>query len=84
MDIDPETAKQNEFIEDLYYYALVMLKSTVVAIFKNNSEITVTPTDINLLQKYCQLKLDSDVKGKTDADDEFYRYVCLPGMTEDF
>ena len=39
---------EDEF-EYLYYYGIVMMKDTVVTVFKNNPDIAVTPADINCL-----------------------------------
>jgi hypothetical protein len=44
----PEPDEEDE-LEYLYYYGVVLMNKTVVTVFKNNSEIAVTPADINCL-----------------------------------
>lgn len=64
----------------MYYYAVMIMEHTVVAIFKHDAEVTVTPTDVNMILHYCRTNL----KERSDKVDSFYRELCLPGMTEDY
>ena len=41
--------------DEMYYYAVLMLNHTIVAIFKDNAEIYVRPTDINMLVNFTRL-----------------------------
>lgn len=43
-----------EELEYLYYYGIIMLKKTVITIFKNNQDIAVTPADVNCLLNFTQ------------------------------
>jgi hypothetical protein len=54
-----------------------MVKQTVVAIFKNNQDIAVTPPDVNTIINYSQTY-------NTQNNESFFQEICLPGMTEDF
>lgn len=69
-----------EGFEDMYYYGIMLMAHSVVTIFKNNSDIAVTPADINMLHNFCQTNL----KERTVDECNFWREMCLPGMTEDF
>ena len=69
-----------EGFEDMYYYGLVMMANTVVTIFKNDSDIAVTPADINMLHNFCHTNL----KHRQADECNFWKEMCLPGMTEDF
>jgi hypothetical protein len=69
----------------LYYYGLLIVKHTVICIFKNNPDIAVTPADVNIIINYSIF----NVENKFDEDggareSELFTEVCLPGMTEDF
>ena len=68
-----EEVNQNE----MYYYGLLMLRHTVVSIFKNNQDIAVTPADVNTIINYSHTFSNSQKKS-------FFQEICLPGMTEDF
>ena len=37
---------------DDFYYGLLIIDQTVVTVFKNNSEIAVTPADVNMLLNF--------------------------------
>jgi hypothetical protein len=65
-----------EELEYLYYYGIVMMKNTVVTVFKNNPDIAVTPADINVLLNFTQ--------NNTFQENEYFTEICLPGMTEEF
>lgn len=54
---------------------------SVVTIFKNNSDISVTSADINVINNWCHTNL---IHRPKDADPNFWDELCLPGMTEDF
>ena len=45
-----EESKTEE--DDIYYYCVVMMDSTVITIFKSNSEINVSALDVNLILTY--------------------------------
>ena len=65
-----------EELEYLYYYGVIMMNKTVVTIFKNNPDIAVTPADIN-----CLLNFTHNNRFK---ENEYFTEICLPGMTEEF
>lgn len=64
----------------MYYYGLLMMNHSVITIFKNQADIAVTPTDINIMINYTKTNL----KDRDEEDRCFFREICLPGMTEDF
>lgn len=66
--------------EEMYYYAVLMLNHTIVAIFKDNSDIYVRPMDINMLVNFMRLCPQETVNDRKP----FYEDMCLPGMTEDY
>ena len=79
--LDPvETPKEDDLNEDeleyLYYYGVVLMNKTVVTIFKNNPDIAVTPADINCLFNF--------TKNNEFKENEYFTEICLPGMTEEF
>ena len=57
-----------------------MMDHTVVTIFKHNKDIAVRPADINMIHTYSQ----SNLNNRKITETEFWREMCLPGMTEDF
>jgi hypothetical protein len=63
-------------LEYLYYYGIIMMKNTVVTVFKNNADIAVTPADINVLLNFTQ--------NNNFRENEYFTEICLPGMTEEF
>lgn len=84
--VDGEDQGQEDLdVDSLYYYGLVMMDSTVVTIFKNNSEIAVTPADVNLIFNFVHInELIHKEKGSQPPNGEFFHELCLPGMTEEF
>ena len=46
-------------MDGLYYYGLLIVKHTVITIFKNNQEIAVTPADINIIISYSIMNLEN-------------------------
>ena len=58
-----------------------MMAHSVVTIFKNNSDISVTSVDINVLHNWCNTNLNNRTK---ESPTDFWTEICLPGMTEDF
>jgi len=68
----------------LYYYGVLIVKHSVVTIFKNNAEISVTPADINIIINYSILNLEHKIEAGTRLETELFTEICLPGMTEDF
>lgn len=71
---------ESEGGHELYYYGIMMMNYTVVTIFKNNKDIAVTPTDINIMINYTQTNL----RNRNKEQISFFREICLPGMTEEF
>lgn len=63
-------------MEYLYYFGVVLMKNTVVTIFKNNDAIAVTPADINVLINF--------INSNNYKEDQYFAEICLPGMTEEF
>ena len=49
-----DSLMNEEELEYLYYYGIIMLKKTVITIFKNNPDIAVTPADVNCLLNFTQ------------------------------
>lgn len=69
----------------LYYYGVLIVKHTVISIFKNNPDIAVTPADINIIINYSIMNLENKFDEKSERQDsELFTEICLPGMTEDF
>jgi hypothetical protein len=79
-DVHEVETIEEEGFEDMYYYGIVMMAHSVVTIFKNNSDIAVTPADINMLHNFC----NTNLKNRLADECNFWREMCLPGMTEDF
>jgi len=46
-------------MDGLYYYGLLIVKHTLITIFKNNPEIAVTPADVNIIINYSILNLEN-------------------------
>ena len=44
--------------ESLYYYGAIIIKHSVVTVFKNNPDIGVSPADLNLLVNYSIVNLE--------------------------
>ena len=56
-----------------------MLDETVVTIFKNNQNISVTPADVNVLLNF--IKSHQEVMKRLQP---CFEEICLPGMTEEY
>lgn len=70
-DDDPE--------ESNFYFGLLILDETVVTIFKNNQNISVTPADVNVLLNF--IKSHQEVMKRLQP---CFEEICLPGMTEEY
>jgi hypothetical protein len=70
-----------EEFEELYYYGVIMMAHSIITIFKNNLDISVTSVDINVIHNWCSTNLANRTK---DSPLNFWQEMCLPGMTEDF
>lgn len=81
VDENGELTKGNQDDTDLYYYGIMMMDRTVVTIFKQNKDIAVRPADINMIHLFSQTNLNEK---RELSETEFWREMCLPGMTEDF
>jgi hypothetical protein len=76
-------------MESLYYYGALIVKHSVVTVFKNNPDISVTPADLNILINYSIFNVENKFQegegdGEQEQEMELFTEVCLPGMTEDF
>jgi len=74
-------------MDSLYYYGALIVKHSVVTVFKNNPDISVTPADLNILINYSIFNVENkfqEVEGEKEQEMELFTEVCLPGMTEDF
>ena len=47
----------------------MMMKHSVVTIFKNNQDIVVTPIDINVIQNWCRTNLKNRTK---ESENDFW------------
>lgn len=71
-------------MDGLYYYGILIVKHTVITIFKNNSDIAVTPADVNIIINYSIMNLENKIEEGSMKGSELFTEICLPGMTEEF
>ena len=51
-DTKADSQPAEDSMDYLYYYGLLIVKHTVICIFKNNPDIAVTPADVNIIINY--------------------------------
>lgn len=58
---------------------LLMCDETIIAIYKNNPNIRVTPADVNSIVNF--IKTNSEALRRLQP---CFEEICLPGMTEEY
>jgi len=71
-------------IDRLYYYGVIMIKYSVVTIFKNNAIITIESADLNSIIHHTIFNVEYKIEKGEIKETELFTELCIPGMTADY
>lgn len=58
--------------DDIYYYCLLVMETTVVTILKSNQEICVDPIDVNIILAYLNVNLTPNILNNPLAPMQYF------------